>query len=287
VEEGSMAYEQGGERRRRYGDEEYRYRDEYDTPRRYRGEGYAPGSDEGYADRERGRRGDYGRREGGSGFLERAGDEVRAWFGDDDARRRRHRDEREGGSADWGWGERAEPRRGGAWEREPVDREWARQWGYVDRAERGSRPASGSGWASQGYPSPSPGGTFTESYRDEGVRGGPAAREWTSSAGPYAGRGPRGYQRSDERIKDDVCERMCRHGQLDASDIEVLVANGEVTLHGSVTDRYAKRLAEDVAESVWGVREVHNQLRTLQGGVVSPGSPGPASQTPDQPRRAA
>ncbi|HET7343151.1 MAG TPA: BON domain-containing protein [Methylomirabilota bacterium] len=50
--------------------------------------------------------------------------------------------------------------------------------------------------------------------------------------GPHTGRGPRGYQRSDERIREDVCERMCQSGDLDATDIEVRVSNGEVTLLG-------------------------------------------------------
>ena len=79
--------------------------------------------------------------------------------------------------------------------------------------------------------------------------------------GPQTGRGPRGYQRSDERIHEEVCERLTRHGHIDASDIEIDVHEGEVTLTGMVTDRQAKRLAEDVAESVTGVKDVHNRLR--------------------------
>jgi hypothetical protein len=89
---------------------------------------------------------------------------------------------------------------------------------------------------------------------------------WTYSEswwviGPATGRGPQGYQRSDERITEEVCERLTRHGQLDASEIEVQVKNGEVTLEGTVENRRAKRMAEDVAEGVSGVRDVHNRLR--------------------------
>jgi osmotically-inducible protein OsmY len=58
-----------------------------------------------------------------------------------------------------------------------------------------------------------------------------------------------------------VSERLERHGHIDASDIEVTVENGEVTLQGTVDSRRSKRLAEDVAESVYGVKDVHNQLR--------------------------
>jgi hypothetical protein len=78
--------------------------------------------------------------------------------------------------------------------------------------------------------------------------------------GEHTGRGPKGYARSDERIAEEVNERLTRHGQLDASDIEVRVENGEVTLSGSVDSRRSKRLAEDAVETVWGVRDVHNRL---------------------------
>lgn len=79
--------------------------------------------------------------------------------------------------------------------------------------------------------------------------------------GPATGLGPQGYQRSDERIHEDVCERLTQHGQIDASNMEVKVENGEVTLEGTVEDRRTKRMAEDVAEAVPGVRDVHNRLR--------------------------
>jgi hypothetical protein len=79
--------------------------------------------------------------------------------------------------------------------------------------------------------------------------------------GPYAGRGPKGYRRSNERIRDDVADRLTMHGQVDATEIEIQVEDGEVTLTGTVDSRRTKRLAEDLAESVTGVRDVHNQLR--------------------------
>jgi hypothetical protein len=83
--------------------------------------------------------------------------------------------------------------------------------------------------------------------------------------GPHRGRGPRGYQRSDERIHEEVCDRLAAHGEVDASDIEVKVESGEVTLTGNVPDRHTKRLAERVAESVRGVVDVHNQIRLAKG----------------------
>ena len=77
----------------------------------------------------------------------------------------------------------------------------------------------------------------------------------------HRGRGPKGYKRSDERIREDVSDRLGEHEYLDCSEIEVNVTNGEVTLTGSVRHRHEKFLAEEVADDVSGVSEVHNQLR--------------------------
>jgi osmotically-inducible protein OsmY len=84
--------------------------------------------------------------------------------------------------------------------------------------------------------------------------------------GQFSGRGPRNYKRSDDRIEEDVNERLTRHGNIDASEIEVTVQNGEVTLKGTVDTRQAKRLAEDIAENVSGVKEVNNQIKMRQQG---------------------
>ena len=77
----------------------------------------------------------------------------------------------------------------------------------------------------------------------------------------FAGRGPKGYVRLNNRINEDVCDRLADAPDIDASDIEVSVKNDEVTLSGIVDDRYDKRRAEHLAESVSGVRDVHNHLR--------------------------
>jgi osmotically-inducible protein OsmY len=79
--------------------------------------------------------------------------------------------------------------------------------------------------------------------------------------GSYAGRGPKGYKRSDERIREDVCDRLSDHPYLDASDIEVNVNEGIVTLSGTARDRRTKRLAEDLVESCSGVQDVDNKIR--------------------------
>lgn len=107
-----------------------------------------------------------------------------------------------------------------------------------------------------------------------------------SEEGRHAGRGPKNWQRSDERIKEDVNERLTDHPQIDATEIDIQVRSGEVTISGSVEDRRIKRMVEDLVEGVSGVKEVHNQLRANTGsqyqGVEMPafaGSQTAATQT--------
>lgn len=77
----------------------------------------------------------------------------------------------------------------------------------------------------------------------------------------FAGKGPRNYRRSDDRIREDISDLLTENHELDASDIEVSVVNGEVTLEGLVTRKGSKRLAEDLAYMARGVVDVHNRLR--------------------------
>lgn len=84
-------------------------------------------------------------------------------------------------------------------------------------------------------------------------------------------RGPKGYKRSDERIREDVSDRFAQQDELDPSDIEISVSDGEVTLSGTVNSRHEKFQAEEIADSVQGVNDVHNRLRVRreQGRVTS------------------
>lgn len=81
----------------------------------------------------------------------------------------------------------------------------------------------------------------------------------------FAGVGPKNYRRSDARIREEVNERLTWHDDIDATDIEVSVQDGEVTLTGVVEDRAAKRLAVDIVEDISGVRDVHNKLKVRHG----------------------
>jgi osmotically-inducible protein OsmY/flavin-binding protein dodecin len=82
-------------------------------------------------------------------------------------------------------------------------------------------------------------------------------------------RSPKGYKRSDERIREDVCDQLAQDGQLDPSEMEVSVANGEVTLSGTVPQRYMKWHAEQIIDNIGGVNEIHNQLRVQRGDMSS------------------
>jgi hypothetical protein len=83
----------------------------------------------------------------------------------------------------------------------------------------------------------------------------------------HRGRGPRGYQRPVERILEDVVEVLTREPELDATDIDVQVnQERDVTLMGEVTYKADKRLAEDLAADVRGVKDVHNHIRVRRGG---------------------
>lgn len=160
---------------------------DYPQPQRYN---YPTGfrSNERYGERGR----DYDR-EGGRGWWDRASDEVASWFGDEEAERRRRRDDQ---------------------------------------------------------------------------------RE-------HRGRGPKGYRRADDRIKEDVNDRLSDDYYLDASEVEVAVENTEVTLTGTVNNRNDKRRAEDLAESVSGVTNVENRLRVKQSsGYGDYSNTGTTSRTP-------
>ena len=91
-------------------------------------------------------------------------------------------------------------------------------------------------------------------------------RQYEAARRHYVGLGPKGYKRADDRIRDEICDRMTDDPALDASEIVVEVMDGEVTISGSVMSRDQKRRAEDVAARISGVRDVTNQLRVTRNG---------------------
>lgn len=101
-----------------------------------------------------------------------------------------------------------------------------------------------------------------DSYRFEGSREGNRARFADTLQGDFSGIGPKGYKRSKELIRQDVCEALYRNPFLDASGIEVEVGDdGVVHLEGIVDSRNAKREAESCIENLPGVEDVRNDLK--------------------------
>ena len=83
----------------------------------------------------------------------------------------------------------------------------------------------------------------------------------------FRGRGPKGYTRSDDRIKEDLCERLTEDHLVDASDITVEVRQGVVTLTGAVDSRQLKHRIEDLVEDSLGVKDIENRLTVRNGGL--------------------
>ncbi len=97
---------------------------------------------------------------------------------------------------------------------------------------------------------------------------------WRNAPGERRYRtGPKGYTRSDERIREDISERLMLADSIDSSEVTVSVKEGRVTLEGSVPTRSMKHAIEDLADYTAGVQDVDNRIR-----VERPGAP-PAAPT--------
>jgi hypothetical protein len=149
--------------------------------------------------------------------------------------------------------------------------------GYVDPIGYGRAPGFygpmgpgylGQGYMAQGYTSQGYPGYLGQGYIGPGYAGGVGrsvrGRIDEGMRAERRARGPKNYRRNDERIRDDIYDLLLDNDWADASNVEVTVSNGEVTLSGTVVYRRDKRLFEDLAESVLGVKDVNNQLRKAQ-----------------------
>src|SRR5690349_9914091 len=104
-------------------------------------------------------------------------------------------------------------------------------------------------------------GTATDAgYRGGGYLGG----GWAGGEGPSPTVGRKNDHRPDEHIRQDVSDLLTIDDGVDATDIEVSVNECVVILDGTVSDRRAKRRAEEIAEMVHGVRDVLNNLRVAR-----------------------
>jgi osmotically-inducible protein OsmY len=183
------------------------------------------------------------------------------WQDDDDYRRRA-----QGSDVEWDpSGVGGDYRRRDAW-RSGYDTDWRRYTGRDDYSNRGGGDYRDRNYyADRGYSDRNEWGGergWWDRTKDE-VRSwmGDEEAELRRQTLDHRGRGPKGYTRTDDRIREDVCERLTEDWGVDASDIEVVVAAGHVTLSGTVDGRQSKRRAEDIAAEALGVRDVQNNLR--------------------------
>ena len=73
--------------------------------------------------------------------------------------------------------------------------------------------------------------------------------------------GPKGYQRSDERLKEDISERLMESHYIDSSDVSVEVRGARVVLEGTVPGRHMKHAIEDLVDACPGVQDIDNRVR--------------------------
>lgn len=97
-----------------------------------------------------------------------------------------------------------------------------------------------------------------------GVARGGLRRVDTPSEGQYFGKGPKNYRRSDERTREILCERLTEDPRIDASDVDVRVQDGAITLSGSVPDRAMKHAAEDIAATCAPDEQIRNELKVVR-----------------------
>lgn len=79
-------------------------------------------------------------------------------------------------------------------------------------------------------------------------------------------KGPKGYSRSDERIKEDISEQLMSEEGIDPSEVSIQVTGGVVVLEGTVPERHMKYIIEDIVDGCIGVQDVQNQLRVSRSG---------------------
>ncbi len=142
-------------------------------------------------------------------------------------------------------------------DRDPYRERQSRIWHHAERGHAEQRDR-------RNDPSPEPYGGTSRGRRafppDRGQEAYERGQPGMAPQGRFAGHGPKDYRRSDERVREDVCDRLTADPHVDASDVAVTVTNGDVTLEGTVADRRMKRRAEECADEAAGAQQVHNRL---------------------------
>lgn len=182
------------------------------------------------------------------------------------------------------YADRDERGRGGTWRDQSYPSDWGPDWG--DHHGRYQTRNAGYGWSGE-YPTDYGYGRDRDQGRGYGRNAGrnPDRDFWDRASDEVAswfgddeaeqrrrmderqdhrGRGPKGYTRSDDRIREDVSDALSDDPMVDASEITVRVSSSEVTLDGTVHSRAAKHRAEHCAERISGVNHVQNNLRVQE-----------------------
>lgn len=104
-------------------------------------------------------------------------------------------------------------------------------------------------------------------YAADAARAAPLAR--TKRVRKYPP-GPKGYQRSDERMREQICDQLMHRGYLDSSDVTVEVSSARVVLDGTVPERWMKHAMENLADACPGIQDVENRIRVRKAPEDSP-----------------
>jgi hypothetical protein len=118
---------------------------------------------------------------------------------------------------------------------------------YGDATGAGMSPYGGESGRMPDYGGAPRGGTLTPSVR--------------------GARGPKGWTRSDERIRDDICGQLYDDPRIDSSEVTVDVEEGKVVLQGSVEARFMKHAIEDLVDRCPGVKDIDNRIRVARDGA--------------------
>lgn len=194
--------------------------------------------------------GDQDREYSGSGDLwdEDAGDhrahgrDPAAWYGNEDRNQ--------------SWAGRNEQRGQGR-------DDFSRSQRYPSGGDRSSSRA-GSRYGGESYRTGGSGGwrgDYESMQRSQPYRYGSQYGDSDNRGQSHRGHGPKNYTRSDDRIREDLNERLMDADDIDASDVSVEVKDGVVMLSGSVEQRWLKHRIEDMADDCIGVKDIRNEIR--------------------------
>jgi len=136
---------------------------------------------------------------------------------------------------------------------------------YGYRQPRGSRPGGLNSPSMSNEQLGSGGGWY--SFDDRGRSMDPGrgqSQQYGLGRQLQRGRPPKGYERSDDRLREDICEHLTHDHRIDASEVSVTVKSGVVMLEGTVSDRRQKHCIEDIADGCSGVKDVRNNIMVVR-----------------------